>query len=44
MELTSQGFNITIGGEVFIGANCTLLDVCPNEFLFVPRLPYRDMI
>ncbi|AAW43048.1 hypothetical protein CNBD6150 [Cryptococcus deneoformans B-3501A] len=23
------GFNITIGEEVFIGANCTLLDVCP---------------
>ncbi|WWD02676.1 hypothetical protein V865_000717 [Kwoniella europaea PYCC6329] len=23
------GFNITIGDEVFIGANCTLLDVCP---------------
>ncbi|WVW83588.1 hypothetical protein I302_105609 [Kwoniella bestiolae CBS 10118] len=23
------GFNITIGDEVFIGANCTLLDICP---------------
>ncbi|WRT66079.1 uncharacterized protein IL334_003032 [Kwoniella shivajii] len=23
------GFNITIGEDVFIGANCTFLDVCP---------------
>lgn len=27
----AQGFNITFAGENFVGANCTMLDVCPSE-------------
>lgn len=26
-----QGFNVSIGDDVFIGPNATFLDVCPSE-------------
>lgn len=26
-----QGFNITMGDGIYIGPNCTILDVCPGK-------------